>query len=148
MGGCELVFVASDIDIVEQRVGVHRASLSYNWKRFYDEDVIVTAGSDSPVEHFNPIDGIHAAVNRLNWDGQPEGGWIPEQKLSVDEAVRAFTIGSAYAAREEDVKGTLEVGKYADAVVLSEDIFTVDPAKINEAKAVMTFVDGKVAYEA
>ncbi|HHX92255.1 MAG TPA: amidohydrolase [Clostridiales bacterium] len=148
VGGCELVFVASDIDIVEQRVGVHRASLSYNWKRFYDEDVIVTAGSDSPVEHFNPIDGIHAAVNRLNWDGQPEGGWIPEQKLSVDEAVRAFTIGSAYAAREEDVKGTLEVGKYADAVVLSEDIFTVDPAKINEAKAVMTFVDGKVAYEA
>lgn len=148
VGGCELVFVASDIDIVEQRVGKHRASLSYNWKRFYDEGTIVAAGSDSPVEHFDPIDGIHAAVNRLNWDGAPEGGWIPGQKLSVDEAVQAFTIGSAYAAREEHIKGTLEVGKYADAVVLSQDIFTVDPLHINEARAVMTFVNGEVAYEA
>ena len=107
-----------------------------------------SSGSECTGLRFRTTGSIYAAVNRLNWDGQPEGGWIPEQKLSVDEAVRAFTIGSAYAAREEDVKGTLEVGKYADAVVLSEDIFTVDPAKINEAKAVMTFVDGKVAYEA
>jgi hypothetical protein len=62
--------------------------------------------------------------------------------------VQAFTIGSAYAAREEHIKGTLEVGKYADAVVLSQDIFTVDPLHINEARAVMTFVNGEVAYEA
>ncbi|NLV70221.1 MAG: amidohydrolase [Clostridiales bacterium] len=147
MGGCELVFVASDIDIVEERVGAHRASLSYNWKRFYDQGVIVTAGSDSPVEHYDPILGIHASVNRHNWEGKPEGGWLPEQRLTVDQAVSALTVGSAYAAREEAVKGTLEVGKYADAVVLSEDIFAMNPAHINQARAVMTIVAGQVAYE-
>ncbi|MFA7196721.1 MAG: amidohydrolase family protein [Anaerovoracaceae bacterium] len=147
MGGCELVFVASDIDIVEERVGAHRASLSYNWKRFYEQGVIVTAGSDSPVEHYDPILGIHASVNRHNWEGKPEGGWLPEQRLTVDQAVSALTVGSAYAAREEAVKGTLEVGKYADAVVLSEDIFAMNPAHINQARAVMTIVAGQVAYE-
>jgi predicted amidohydrolase YtcJ len=147
IGGCELVFVASDIDIVEDRVGLHRASLSYNWKRFYDLGVTVTSGSDSPVEPYEPLLGIHAAVNRRNWSGKPAGGWLPEQRLSVEQAVRALTTGSAYAAREEHLKGTLEVGKYADAVVLSENIFQIDPARIDQAAVLMTIVDGHIAWE-
>ncbi|HCU08449.1 MAG TPA: hypothetical protein DF480_05760 [Clostridiales bacterium] len=147
IGGCELVFVASDIDIVEDRVGMHRASLAYNWKRFYDMGITVTAGSDSPVEPFEPLLGIHAAVNRRNWSGKPAGGWLPEQRLSVEQAVRALTTGSAYAAREEHLKGTLEVGKYADAVVLSEDIFRIDPDRIDQTAVLMTIVNGHVAWE-
>lgn len=147
IGGCELVFVASDINIVEGRVGRHRASLSYNWKRFYDLGVTVTSGSDSPVEPYEPLLGIHAAVNRRNWSGKPAGGWLPEQRLSVEQAVRALTTGSAYAAREEHLKGTLEVGKYADAVVLSENIFQIDPARIDQAAVLMTIVDGHIAWE-
>lgn len=147
IGGCELIFVSSDIDIVEERVGAHRASLSYNWKRFFDLGVKVTAGSDSPVEPFDPLLGIHAAVNRRNRKGEPEGGWLPEQRLSVAQAVFALTAGSAYAAREEHLKGTLEAGKYADAVVLSEDIFRIDPGRIDRAAVLMTVVDGRIAFE-
>lgn len=147
IGGCELVFVSSDIDIVEDRVGLHRASLSYNWKRFFDLGVTVTAGSDSPVENYSPLLGIHAAVNRKNWQGKPAGGWLPQQRLSVEQAVSAFTRGSAYAARQEHVKGSLEVGKYADAVLLSEDIFQIDPERIDQTEVRMTIINGRVVWE-
>jgi len=95
----------------------------------------------------NPIIGIWSAVTRRTADGKNPNGWIPEQKITVDEAVRAFTYGSAYAEFQESVKGTLEVGKLADMVILSDDIFTIDPAKIAESKVLTTILDGKVVYE-
>jgi predicted amidohydrolase YtcJ len=95
----------------------------------------------------NPVFGIYAAVTRRTLDDKNPNGWIPEQKISVDEAVRGFTWGSAYGEFQENVKGTLEVGKVADIVMLSDDIFTIDPVKIGEAKVVMTIVDGRVAFE-
>ena len=147
IGGLELVFVASDIVIAPSRVGDARAKLSYNWKRFIDNGVIVAAGSDSPVEDYNPIIGIHAAVNRVGWDGNPEEGWLPEQKISVEEAVRAFTGGPAYATFEEQVKGSLEVGKYADAVVLSQNIFSIDPKNIKDVFVEKTIVNGSVIFD-
>ena len=86
-------------------------------------------------------------ITRRTLDDKNPGGWIPEQKISVDEAVRAFTWCSAYAEFQEGVKGTLEVGKLADFVVISDDIFTIDPIKIRDAKVLITVADGRVVYE-
>lgn len=146
-GGLELVFVASDIAIAPDRVGEHRASMSYNWKRFIDLGVSVAAGSDSPVEDYSPILGIDAAVNRIGWDGKPEAGWHTDQCLTVEQAVRAFTIGGAYANREEREKGTLEVGKYGDMVVLSQDIFAINKKELKRVEVEKTILDGKIVYD-
>ena len=146
-GGCELVFVKSDIEIAEERVGEHRASLSYNWKRFFDNGCVVAAGSDSPVEDFNPILGIDGAVNRKDWNNQPDGGWYPEQRITCEQAVSAFTTGAAYANYEESEKGTIEEGKFADLVVLSEDIFKCDPCDIQNVFVEKTILNGKVVFE-
>ncbi len=144
--GCELVFVKSDIEIAEDRVGKHRASLSYNWKRFYDNGCVVAAGSDSPVEDYNPILGIEGAVNRRDWDNQPPEGWFSEQCLTVEQAVRAFTVGAAYANYEEKEKGTIEPGKFADLIVLSEDLFTMDKDMLARAVVEKTIIGGKLVY--
>jgi predicted amidohydrolase YtcJ len=95
----------------------------------------------------NPLEGIYSAVTRRTNDDKYPNGWIPEQKLTVDEAVRAFTYGSAYAEFQENEKGTLEVGKLADLVIISDDIFSIDPVKIRDAKVLTTVVDGKIVYE-
>lgn len=145
-GGCELVFVKSDIEITEKRVGRHRASLSYNWKRFFDNGCVVSAGSDSPVEDFNPMLGIDGAVNRRDWDNLPKEGWFPEQCLTIEQAVSAFTTGAAYANYEEKVKGSLEVGKLADMVILSDNIFEIDKNNVADVKVEKTILNGEVVY--
>lgn len=146
IGGLELVFLASDIAIADDRVGKERAAMSYNWKRFADSGVIIAAGSDSPVEEYSPLHGIYAAVTRCDYAGKPEGGWHPEQKLSVTECLKAFTAGPAYATFEENVKGSIEVGKYADFVVLDKDLYTIDPMDIKETDILRTVVGGKTVY--
>ncbi|MFR2967007.1 MAG: amidohydrolase family protein, partial [Anaerovoracaceae bacterium] len=144
--GCELVFVKSDIEIAEDRVGKHRASLSYNWKRFFDNGCVVAAGSDSPVEDFSPLLGIEGAVNRRDWNDQPKEGWFPDQCLTVEQAVSAFTTGAAYANYEEDLKGTIEAGKFADLIVLSDDIFTIDKDKLADITVDKTIIGGKTVF--
>lgn len=146
-GGLELIFVASDISMAPNRVGTARAEMSYNWKRFIDNNVVIAAGSDSPVEDYNPIMGIYAAVNRVDREGNPEGGWLPGQKISVEQAVRAYTTGAAYATFEESIKGSLEAGKYADAVVLSQDIFLIDPKEIKDVFVEKTIVNGHIIFD-
>ncbi len=94
----------------------------------------------------DPLLGIYAAVTRRTTDGKNPGGWFPEQKISVEEAVRAYTINNAYAAFEENDKGTIAPGKLADFVVLSEDIFSIDPVKIADVKVQMTVVGGVVVF--
>jgi hypothetical protein len=98
------------------------------------------------VAPIDPLLGIYAAVTRRTTDGKNPGGWFPEQKISVEEAVRAYTINNAYAAFEENSKGTIAPGKLADFVVLSDDIFSVDPVKIAGVKVQMTVVGGVVVY--
>lgn len=147
IGGLELIFLASDIAIVSDRVGEHRAKMSYNWKKFKDLGVVIAAGSDSPVEEYNPLHGIYASVTRCTYDKQPEGGYHPQQKLSVDDAIHAFTTGPAYATFEEDKKGTIEKGKYADFVVLDRDLYAVDPLAIMDTSVVMTVVGGEIVYQ-
>ncbi len=95
----------------------------------------------------DPILGIYAAATRRSTDGKHCDGWIPEEKITVAEAVHAYTVGSAYASFEEQIKGTLEPGKLADLAVISEDIFKIDPSAIRDACVDLTVFDGKVIYD-
>lgn len=130
-----------------KRVDAGRLKGTYAFRTLLDSGAVLAFGSDSPVASLNPLEAIYAAVTRRTKDDKNPNGWIPEQKITVDEAVRGFTWGSAYAEFQENDKGTLEVGKLADLVIISEDIFTIDPVKIWNTKILTTIVDGKVVYE-
>lgn len=130
-----------------KRLDPPRLKGTYAFRTILDSGGVLAFGSDSPVAPLDPIFGVYAAVTRRTLDDKNPNGWIPEQKISVDETVRAFTWGSAYAEFQEGRKGTLEIGMLADFVVLSEDIFTIDPTKINGVRVLSTVVDGKVVFE-
>jgi predicted amidohydrolase YtcJ len=124
-----------------------RSAGAYAWRSLLDAGTMLAFGSDSPVEDLNVIKGIHAAVTRRRADGSPGAeGWYPEQRLTAAEAVYAYTAGAAYASGEEAIKGTLAPGKLADLVVLSQDIFAVDPMAILETDVVATLFDGEFVY--
>jgi predicted amidohydrolase YtcJ len=108
---------------------------------------IVAFGTDWAVAPLNPLLGIHAAVTRQTLDDKNPGGWIPEQKITVEETVRAYTQGSAYAEFQENVKGSIAPRKLADFVILSADIFTINPTEIRNTQVLTTVVDGKIVYE-
>ena len=105
-------------------------------------------GTDWDVAPLNPMLGLYAAVTRATLDGKNPGGWFPEQKLTVEEAVEAYTMGSAYAEFQEKEKGSITPGKLADMVLLSDDIFSIDPVKIRDVKVLKTIVGGKVVWNA
>jgi predicted amidohydrolase YtcJ len=130
-----------------KRLDEKRLKGTYAFRTILDTGGVLAFGSDSPVAPLNPLFGVYAAVTRRTLDDKNPNGWIPEQKISVDETVRAFTWGSAFAEFQEGDKGTLEVGKLADFVILSDDIFTIDPIKIRDVNVVYTVVDGKVVFE-
>lgn len=131
-----------------KRLDEKRLKGTYAFRTILDSGGVLAFGSDSPVAPLNPIWGVYAAVTRRTLDDKNPTGWIPEQKISLEETIRAFTWGSAYAEFQDAVKGTLEVGKLADFVILSDDIFSIDPVKIWDVKVMMTVVDGKLVYEA
>jgi predicted amidohydrolase YtcJ len=128
------------------RLGEERLAGAYAWASFLRAGSRIAAGSDFPVERADPLLGFHAAVTRMNAQGEPAGGWRSHERLTREEALRAFTLDAAYAAFEEDLKGSLEAGKLADFVVLSHDIMTVEPERLLEARALMTVVGGKVVH--
>jgi predicted amidohydrolase YtcJ len=132
----------------EKRLGHERAKSSYAWRSMLDAGVPLAFGSDWPVAPLSPILGIYAAVTRATLDGKNPGGWFPEQRLTVDEALRAYTQGSAYAAFQENEKGSITPGKLGDVVVLSDDLFTIPPTKIKDTRVDMTIVGGKIVYQA
>jgi len=140
-------FVSTDLSIVESRIGRKRAKWTYNWKTLLDRDINIGAGSDCPVESFNPLLGIYSAVTRKDLKGYPDEGWLPEQKISIVQALYLFTMGSAYSSFEEELKGSISTGKLADMAVLSEDIFTIPADDIKEVKVEKTIVGGKILYE-
>ena len=129
------------------RIGRERAKTAWATRSLLDAGVCVAFGSDWWVAPIDPLAGIYAAVTRRPIDGSSPDGWVPEQKISVKEAVHAYTVGSAYASFQERVKGSLAVGKLADLAVLSQDIFAIEPDKIAETKVDMTMVGGHVVYE-
>jgi predicted amidohydrolase YtcJ len=128
----------------ERRIGPERAKTTYAFRSILDSGGTLAFGSDWDVAPMSPIMGIYAAVTRRTLDGKHPDGWVPEQKITVEEAVRAYTAGSAYASFEEGIKGTVEPGKLADFVVLSDDIFAIDPVKIADTKVFLTVFDGRV----
>jgi predicted amidohydrolase YtcJ len=131
-----------------KRLDEKRLKGTYAFRTILDSGGMLAFGSDSPVAPMDPLFGIYAAVTRRTLDDKNPNGWIPEQKITVAEAVKGFTWGSAYAEFQEGVKGTIEPGKLADFVIISDDIFSIDPIKIREARILMTVVNGKVVYEA
>lgn len=131
----------------EKRIGQERLKTAYPFKSFIDAGVKVCFGSDWSVAPLDPIMGIYAAVTRRTLDEKRPEGWIPEQKLTVEEAIKCYTINNAYASFEENIKGSIEPGKLADLVVLNGDILTMDPAKIRDVRVDMTVFDGNVIYE-
>jgi hypothetical protein len=132
----------------EKRLGHERARWSYAWRSMLEAGAPLAFGSDWPVAPLSPLLGIYAAVTRATLDGKHPGGWFPEQRLTVGEALRAYTQGSAYAAFQEKDKGSLAPGKLGDVVVISDDLFTIAPAKIKDTHVVMTIVGGKIVYQA
>ncbi|HLY61638.1 MAG TPA: amidohydrolase [Terriglobia bacterium] len=131
----------------EKRIGRQRAASSYAWRSMLDAGAHLAFGTDWPVAPLNPLLGIYAAVTRATLDGKHPEGWFPEQKLNLEEALSAYTAGSAYASFEEKEKGTISPGKLADMVVLSDDLFSIPPEKIKDAHVVMTLVGGRVVYQ-
>ena len=131
----------------EKRIGKERCKTTYAFRSLLDTGAQVAFGSDWPVAPISPILGIYAAVTRRTLDGKNPDGWIPEQKISVAEAVRAYTWTSACAEFAEDVKGTISRGKLADFVVLSSDIFNMPPEQIEKVEVACTIVGGRIVFE-
>ena len=131
-----------------KRLDEKRLKGTYAFRSLLDAGANLAFGTDWFVAPLNPMFGIYAAVTRRTLDDKNPNGWIPEQKITVEEAVRAYTVGSAYAEFQENSKGSLAVGKLADFVVVSDDIFTINPVEIRNAKVLTTIVDGKIVYQA
>jgi hypothetical protein len=142
----QAVHCTSDGPWVLKRLGEERAqSGAYVWRDLIASGAVVTNGTDVPVEDADPIASFYASVTRILSDGT---AFFPEQVMTREEALKSYTIQNAYAAFEEDVKGTLSPGKYADIVVLSKDIMTVPAEEIPQTKVVYTIVGGKILYRA
>lgn len=139
------IHATSDWEVAE-RHWAGRTSTAYAWRSVLDSGAPLAFGSDCPVEPIDPLLGLYAAITRRNSAGLPEGGWHPEQTLSPFEALRAYTIGPAYATGEEQAKGSLETGKFADFVVLSRDPFEEEPETLLETGVDATVVGGRVLF--
>ncbi len=139
---------ADDGRWAEKRLGPERAKGSYVFHSLLKNHAMLCFGTNWPVAPLTPMLGVYSAVTRRTLDGKHPSGWIPEEKITLDEALRCYTLNSAYAAFEEKIKGTLEPGKLADLVVLDRDLFQTPPEKIREASVLFTVVDGKIVYRA
>jgi predicted amidohydrolase YtcJ len=131
----------------EPRIGHERASRTYPFRTFLNHGVRLAFGTDWPVAPLNPMLTIYAAVTRATLDDKNPGGWFPEQKVTVKEAIEAYTMGSAYAEFQEKSKGSITPGKLADMVMLSNDILSIDPGKIRDVKILKTIVEGKIVFD-
>jgi predicted amidohydrolase YtcJ len=131
----------------EARIGHDRASRTYAFRTFRNHGVRLAFGTDWDVAPLDPIATVYAAVTRSTLDGKNPNGWFPEQKLTVEEAVEAYTLGSAYAEFQEKEKGSITPGKLADMVLVSQDIFSIAPDSIRDTKVLKTFVGGKLVWE-
>jgi predicted amidohydrolase YtcJ len=144
--------ISDDMRWMEERIGYDRSKGAYAFASMLEYGTMLSFGSDWPGTsaaeyHMHPKYLIHAAVNRTTLNHTPDGGWFPEQKISVHEALKAYTINNAYAAFEADTRGSLKVGKLADITVCDLNLMEIDPSQILDMNIEMTIVDGKVVYE-
>jgi predicted amidohydrolase YtcJ len=131
----------------EKRIGSERLKGTYAFKSLLDANATLTFGSDWSVAPLKPLLGIYAAVTRRTLDGKNPDGWVPSEKISVEQAIKAYTINNAYAGFQENDLGTIEVGKLADLVVLNANIFEIDPENIKDTKVLMTIIGGQILYQ-
>lgn len=137
----------SDKNMAENRVGPERIKGAYAWRKVIDSGSHIANGSDAPVELVNPYHGLYAAVTRMDRDGNPPGGWYPAEKMTRQEALKSFTIWAAEGQFEDHCKGSLEVGKLADFVVVDRDPMTCPEMEIKDVKALTTVLGGEVVYQ-
>lgn len=138
---------SSDAPMAMNRLGWTRVQGAYAWRSLLNTGVILPNGSDAPVEHWNPLISFHAAVTRQDATGWPAGGWFPQERMTREEALRSMTIWPAWASFMEDVSGSITPGKYADFVVLDQDIMSIAPERILDTRVVMTFLGGTITYQ-
>jgi len=137
----------SDMNMAEQRVGAQRIKGAYAWQTFLKQGSRIACGSDFPVESPNPFFGIHAAVTRQDAAGQPAAGWYPNEAMSLAEAFRCFTLDAAYAGHQEKFAGSLEKGKWADFIVIDQDLFTMPANDIHKVGVLQTWVAGRQVFQ-
>ena len=138
----------SDMNMAEDRIGAERLKGAYAWRSFLDQGSRVVSGSDFPVELAAPFDGIHAAVTRQNKANQPEGGWIAEEAMTIQETMRSFSIDAAWAAHQEDRLGGLTPGKWADFILLDQDIYQIAQEDLWKTQVLETWLAGKLVFKA
>ena len=139
-------FVPSDREMAITRLGYEWATRSYRWKTMLRKGIVLSAGSDAPIENLRPLHGIHAAVTRQNLEGQPAGSWAPEERLSVAEALALYTWGNAWHSGAENRRGEISPGKDADLVVLNQDPFLIPASDLWKIEVAMTLCAGRITH--
>lgn len=147
IANAEPICVNNDLHMAEDRVGKDRVTTSYKYRTLVDNGVHVCISSDCPVDSLNPMDSIYVATTRKDYSGYPEAGWYPEECLTVEQALYSFTMESAYASFEDNIKGSIEKGKLADLAIISEDIYKIDTDKIKDIEVEMTIMNGNIVYK-
>ena len=137
----------SDMNMAEDRIGKQRLKGAYAWRTFLAQGSRIAFGSDFPVELANAFHGLHAAVTRQSGENEPNDGWIPEEKVTLQEALRGFTLDAAYSAFQDEQLGTLELGKRADFIVIDRDIFAIPGKEIRGTEVLQTWINGQQVYQ-
>ena len=144
--------ISDDMRWMEERIGHERCKGAYAFRSLLDNGAMLCFGSDWPgtsaaLYHMHPKYLIYAAVTRQTLTGEPAEGWFPEQRITVEEALRAYTINNAFAAFEADIRGSLKAGKLADITVFDRNLITIPPAELLEAEVTHTIIDGKLVFQ-
>ena len=136
-----------DLKWVEKSIGRQRSQYAYAWRSLLESGAVLAFGSDWPFAPLNPFVGLYAAVTRRDTTGYPPRGWIPKERLSIEDAIRAYTLGSAYAEFQDRQKGSLEIGKHADIIILDHNLLTASPEEILKTQVIATFFNGSLVYQ-
>ncbi len=142
------VFLEYDLHMADLRVGEALGRSCYAWRTMVDSGIPFSAGSDSPIESMDPFGNLYCGVTRADYEGQPAGGWHPDQRLTLPQALAAATTGAAWCTGEEAVRGRIAPGYLADYTVPSRDIFAIPPQELRQVSAALTVVGGRVVWEA
>jgi predicted amidohydrolase YtcJ len=144
----QAIHMSSDRPWAIKRLGQQRIKQgAYMWQTLLQSGAKIVNGTDVPVEPINPIPSFYASVTRKTLQGEPDGGYEPEQKMTRDQALRSYTLDAAHGAFEESIKGSIELGKLADFTIFTKDIMAVPESEILQTEVAMTVVGGKVVYE-
>ncbi len=142
----QAVHATSDKNMAEKRVGPERIKGAYAWRKFLDTGAVIPNGTDAPVEKVNPFHVLFASVTRQSRDGKPAAGWYPAEKMTRQEALRSYTLWAAYAAFEENIKGSIREGKLADFIVIDRDYMKCPDSEIKDIRVLQTILGGEVVF--